>query len=137
MKMIFQSKSIGEKEKSKWIGFLSSFFAGMASGMLGIGGGTLKVPIMVLLFGLPMKTAVGTSSFMIGLTASAAAITYIAHGLVTPLIASYMIIGIFLGVNIGCRITFITKGGVLRRLFGVILIIFALRMLLNGLGVYI
>ncbi len=137
IKMIFPSHKLEEMEKNKFIGFLSSFFAGMASGMLGIGGGTLKVPIMVLLFGLPMKVAVGTSSFMIGLTASAAAITYIAHGLVTPLIVSYMIIGIFLGVEIGCRITFKAKGPLLRRIFGIILMIFALRMLLSGLGVFL
>lgn len=46
-----------------------SALSGLMAGLLGIGGGVIKVPLMVLLLGVPMKVAVGTSCFMVGLTA--------------------------------------------------------------------
>ena len=45
-----------------------SFAAGAVSGLVGVGGGILKVPMMVLLFGIPMEIAVGSSAFMVGLS---------------------------------------------------------------------
>ncbi len=48
-----------------------SFAAGLNSGLVGVGGGILKVPLMVLLLlGIPMDIAVGSSAFMVGLTAA-------------------------------------------------------------------
>jgi uncharacterized membrane protein YfcA len=44
---------------------------GMLTSMVGIGGGVLEVPLMVLLFGVPMSIAVGSSAFMVRLTATA------------------------------------------------------------------
>lgn len=48
-----------------------SFVAGLISGLIGVGGGILKVPLMVLLLGIPMDIAVGSSALMVGLTAAA------------------------------------------------------------------
>lgn len=45
-----------------------TFLIGYLSGLLGIAGGLLKIPIMVLWFGVPAKIAVATSSLMVGLT---------------------------------------------------------------------
>jgi len=47
-----------------------SFLAGGVSGLVGVGGGVLKVPMMVLLLGIPMEIAVGSSAFILGLTAA-------------------------------------------------------------------
>ena len=47
-----------------------SLAAGAASGLVGVGGGILKVPLMVLLLGIPMDIAVGSSAFMVGVPAA-------------------------------------------------------------------
>lgn len=116
-------------------GLALSFLAGMASGLLGIGGGTIKVPMMILVLGIPTKIAIATSSFMVGITASAAALVYQSKGLITPLLVSSAITGIFLGSQLGSRIALKARGTSLRRLFGAVLFFFAFRMLLSGLGV--
>ena len=46
-----------------------SLLAGAVSGLVGVGGGILKVPMMVLLLGIPMEIAIGSSALMIGVTA--------------------------------------------------------------------
>ena len=51
------------------IGFGLSFVAGNVSGLLGVGGGAFKVPIMNLLMGVPLKATIATSNLMIGVTA--------------------------------------------------------------------
>lgn len=52
-------------------GSIFSYFAGVGSGLLGIGGGIIKVAVMNTLMGIPIKVAVATSKFMIGVTAAA------------------------------------------------------------------
>ena len=144
LKMVFSKKESKEKKtleslshKRLVLGLGGSFIAGIASGMLGIGGGTLKVPILVLILGIATRTAIATSTFMIGLTASVASLTYQAHGLIDPIQVAFIILGIFIGVRIGSHIAMKIKSLTLKRMFGVILFLFALRMLLKGLGVNI
>ena len=144
LKMIFSKKGSEENKtleslshKRLLLGLGGSFIAGMASGMLGIGGGTLKVPILVLILGIATKTAIATSTFMIGLTASVASFTYQAHGLIDPIQVAFIILGIFIGVRIGSHIAMRIKSLTLKKMFGIILFFFALRMLLKGLGVNI
>ena len=55
------------------IGLAGSVGAGMISGTLGVGGGVVKVPLMYLFMGIPLKVATATSNFMIGVTAAASA----------------------------------------------------------------
>jgi len=111
---------------------LLSYLAGVISGLLGIGGGGLKVPAMNLLGGVPMKAAVATSSFMIGITAAATAIIYMRRGYCEPLIAAPVVLGSLLGASIGSRITPRVRGRMLRRAFVLILIFLGVRMILSG-----
>ena len=53
---------------------------GMISALLGVGGGIVKVPLMHLVMGVPLKVATATSNLMIGVTAAASAIVYLAAG---------------------------------------------------------
>ena len=69
-------------------GLAVSVVGGLASGLLGIGGGIIKVPVMNLAMKVPMRVAVATSNFMVGITAAASAVVYYANGLVDPLVAS-------------------------------------------------
>jgi len=130
-----RERKVKLSKKKIALGSLGSYFAGVASGMLGIGGGTLKVPVMVLLMGVPIRTAIATSSFMIGVTASSAAIVYLSSGVFDLVIAGFIIVGIFVGAQIGSRIGLGVRGIWLRRGFGVLLLVFALKMLFDGLSV--
>ena len=71
--------------------------AGAASGLLGIGGGLIQVPIMRLLVGLDMLKAVATSTLMVGLTASIAAIAYLDRGEVDLAATPWLLGGILVG----------------------------------------
>ena len=63
-------------------GWLVSLLAGIGSGMLGIGGGFLKVSAMNVFMNVPLKAAIATSKFMIGVTAATSAIIYYVCGVI-------------------------------------------------------
>jgi len=96
--------------------------AGFVAGMLGVGGGLLKVPLMVLACQIPMKVAVGSSSLMVGLTALTG---LLGHGLAghfdfrlaLPLAAAG-----FLGAQVGPRLSLSVDKRQLQRAFGVLLL---------------
>lgn len=113
-------------------GSLASYFAGLASGSLGIGGGVLKVPVMNELMNVPIKAAAATSIFMVGVTASTAAMLYYASGLVNPSIAAPLVIGVVTGSAMGTFVMNRIKPGKLKTLFGLILLSFAYLMLAKG-----
>ena len=120
--------------RRRWVmGMMGSFAAGFISGMIGIGGGTLKVPIMVLMLGVPMRTAIATSMFMISITASTAASTYFLHGLLTPVSVLVGVSGATLGAQAGSRTGLKTRAYILRKIFSLVLMGFAVTMLLRGL----
>ena len=80
-----------------------SFAAGAVSGLVGVGGGILKVPMMVLLFGIPMSIAVGSSAFMIGLTAAGGFAGHVASGHWDWRVSLLLGVAVFLGGQIGAR----------------------------------
>jgi len=79
--------------------------AGVLSGMLGIGGGAIQVPMMNLLMRIPVKAAAGTSSFMVGMTAVATAAVFYSADKIDPRVVIPAMIGVFLGSQIGSQIT--------------------------------
>ena len=102
-------------------GFGVSATAGLFSGLLGVGGGFIKVPAMNILMRVPMKAAVATSNFMIGVTAAASAFIYYSQGLVDPGLAAMVIIGVFSGTNLGTRLMVHAKASNVRFVFAVFL----------------
>lgn len=78
---------------------------GALSGMLGIGGGAITVPLMNLAMRVPMKAAVGTSQFMVGMTAVITATVFYAEGLIDPRVVLPAMVGIYIGSNIGSQLT--------------------------------
>ena len=114
------------------LGLGGSFFAGILSSLLGIGGGIVKLPIMNLWMGVPMKAAIGTSSFMIAITTMVGAVVYYFRGYVHPAIVAPLIIGVFLGARLGTELAQRTKGILLRRIFGFFIFITAILMLLKA-----
>jgi uncharacterized membrane protein YfcA len=115
------------------LGMGAAFFAGNVSGLLGVGGGVIKVPAMYLLMGIPLKTAVATSNFMIGVTATAGAFLYYARGDVDLLVSGATMIGVFLGALIGSRTIHLINTEHLKKAFIIVLLYLSVEMLFKGL----
>ena len=86
------------------LALFASFVAGNVSGLLGLGGGILKVPALVSWCGVPMRAAAATSALMIGVTAVATAPIYYAHGEIVPRLAAAAVLGVLGGSNAGMRL---------------------------------
>ena len=112
-------------------GLGASFFAGVLSSLLGIGGGIIKVPVMNLVMGLPMKAAIATSAFMIAITTTVGALIYHYYGNIYPFIVAPLIIGVVIGARLGVELAQRARGVLLRRIFGVFLFLVALLMFLK------
>jgi uncharacterized membrane protein YfcA len=123
----------GYKVHSLGFGVVGSVFAGVTSALLGIGGGLVKVPVMHVVMGVPLRVATATSNLMIGITASASAIIYLLRGGIDPYVASPTAVGVFLGASLGSRIAHRIQLRVLRTLFVVILLYTSWQMLQRAL----
>jgi hypothetical protein len=113
-------------------GFGLMFGAGLVSGLLGIGSGSLKVIAMDQAMRIPFKVSTATSNFMIGVTAAASASVYLSRGYVDPGIVMPVVLGILLGSMLGARL--LPKLGVplLRRLFALVVGVIAIEMIVQG-----
>ena len=112
-------------------GLGAGFFAGVLSSLLGIGGGVIKVPVMHLVMGLPMKAAIATSAFMIAITTTVGALIYHYYGYIYPFIVAPLVVGIVIGAILGVELAQRAGGILLRRIFGVFLFLVALLMFLK------
>jgi uncharacterized membrane protein YfcA len=117
------------------IGTVAAVGAGIVSALLGIGGGLVKVPVMNLLMGVPLRVATATSNFMIGVTASAGAIVYLLRGGIDPYVAGPTAVGVFIGASIGARVAHRVDTRVLRGLFVAVLLFTAFEMARKALGI--
>lgn len=113
-------------------GVVGATGAGVASALLGIGGGTIKVPLMHLTMGVPLRVAIATSNLMIGITAAASAVIYLLRGEIDPYVAGPTAIGVFLGATIGSRVAHRIGLRYLRMLFVVVIAYTAVQMLLRA-----
>src|SRR5579863_10427569 len=86
------------------LGLSASLVAGALSGLLGIGGGPIKVPVMYIFMGVPLMVATATSNFMIGVTAAASATVYYRRGDILIEYAAPLAVGVFLGSLLGARL---------------------------------
>jgi uncharacterized membrane protein YfcA len=81
-KLGYWHRRFGDQEYvvNLWLAIPVTAAVGLAAGAVGIAGGSFKVPLMVLLCGVPMRVAVGTSSAMTGITALMGFAGHAAHG---------------------------------------------------------
>ncbi len=115
-------------------GVLGSIGAGVVSAVLGIGGGLVKVPVMHLVMGVPLRVATATSNLMIGITASASAIVYLLRGGIDVHAAGPTAVGVFVGATIGSRLGGRVHVGMLRLLFVAVLLYTAFEMARRAVG---
>lgn len=114
-------------------GFFMMLFAGVISGLLGIGSGALKVLAMDGVMRIPFKVSTTTSNFMIGVTAAASAVVYLQRGYIHPGIAMPVVIGVLFGAISGSKILVNTKSSAwLRWTFAIVVTFLAIQMIYNG-----
>lgn len=109
--------------------------AGVLSGMLGIGGGVIQVPMMNLLMRVPVKAAAGTSALMVGMTAVATAAVFYADDKLDPRVVIPAMIGVFAGSRIGSQLTRRIATQRLVLVFVLVLVYLGGSLLLKALGV--
>ena len=115
-------------------GIVGSIGAGVVSALLGIGGGIIKVPLMHVGMGVPLRVATATSNLMIGVTAAASAVIYLFRDEIDPYIAGTVAIGVFMGASVGSRVAHRIELRFLNMLFVAVLLWTALQMFLKALG---
>lgn len=108
-----------------------SLFAGSLSGLLGIGGGIVQVPVMNLLCGVPMKAAAATSNFIIGVSAAASAYIYFRKGLVPPEMTAVIVAGVLLGSFAGIHTLYRVRSEKLQMVFAGLTLAVAVKMLMG------
>ena len=111
---------------------ISGFFAGFLSGLLGIGGGTLKVPIFTIILGMPTPIATATATFMIFFTSLSGGLTHLLLGNVYLEIVAVSATGAVMGAQIGARINVRLSEKYVRKVVGVVLMFVASLMLYSA-----
>ncbi|AFN75135.1 putative permease [Melioribacter roseus P3M-2] len=115
-------------------GFIS-MLAGIGSGLLGIGGGIIKVSVMNGYMKVPMKVAVATSKFMIGVTAAASAVLYFLNGAVNSFIVAPVALGTITGATLGSIFMNRIPTKYIKIIFIVVAGYLSVRMIIRGLSI--
>lgn len=105
------------------------FFAGFLAGMMGIGGGTVMVPALVLILNYGQHIAQGTSLLCMVPAGAVGAYTHLKLGNVIKKLLPGLIIGIIIGTYIGANVAHILSEGNLRVIFAAVLIWSGIRFL--------
>jgi hypothetical protein len=113
------------------LGLILSFLGGLSSGLLGIGGGPLMVPILHLVMKLPMHVTVATSMFIMIFTSISGVVTHFSFGNVHLDYAFFLCIGVIFGAQLGAYFSKKISEKNLRRFFGVVLLLVGIRMILQ------
>jgi len=108
----------------------TGLLAGLLSGLIGIGGGIIIIPILVFFFGLSQKMAQGTTlALMVPPIGILAAWTYYKEGFVNLPIAALICTGFVFGGLIGAKFAVNLSNQTLERIFGIALLIISLKMI--------
>ncbi len=104
---------------SVWLPMAVSCFTGWLAGILGIGGGLVRMPALVYLIGCPTHVAVGTDLFEVVISALYGCASYTLKGRTELLAAVIMLVGASVGAQIGSIATKYVKGYGIRLFFGI------------------
>ncbi len=112
---------------------LLGLVAGAISGLVGIGGGIIIVPALVMLFGYSQKLAQGTTlALLVPPVGILAAYTYYKHGYVNLYAAGFIVIGFVVGSLVGARYITNLSNPTVVRIFAIVLLVLALKMLISA-----
>jgi uncharacterized protein len=134
--MIFQREkkpSLLNSQPRWWVSLLSGAGVGLLTGVLGVGGGFLIVPALVMLVGLPMYQAVATSLVIIAANSLAGLLGHIQSGVLDlSLILVFVLAGLF-GTLVGSRFAHRLPARQLRQAFAVFVVLLAVFLLIDNL----
>ena len=125
----------GIAEISLWVVVGVSFLTGLLAGVLGVGGGFIRMPMMVYLIGVPTHVAVGTDLFEVVISAGYGTVTHALKGNVDILMALVMQTGAAIGAQIGATSTRFFAGPRIRLFFSILPFVGAALVVLRLLGV--
>ncbi|MBK8024826.1 MAG: sulfite exporter TauE/SafE family protein [Chloroflexi bacterium] len=106
---------------------------GLVTGILGVGGGFLIVPALVMLVGLPFHTAVGTSLMIIAMNSFAGFAGHLSDTFIDPLVIAIFVVAGLVGTRVGSRLAKRLEPAVLRRAFAVFVVALAIFLLIDNL----
>lgn len=118
---------------NRWIALLASFFIGLISGLFGVGGGSLFVPLLVILFQYTPHIATATSMFTILLTSFAGSFTHLFQGNIDWYTVLFLAPGAWIGGKWGAWISNKLSSDGLLKLLRIAFLLVAFRMILKGL----
>jgi len=125
----------GIESISLWVVLGVSFITGLLAGVLGVGGGFIRMPMMVYLIGVPTHVAVGTDLFEIVISAGYGTVTHALKHNVDILMALVMQTGAAVGAQIGATATRYFVGPRIRLLFSILPFVGAALTILKLLGI--
>jgi uncharacterized protein len=128
-----QEEATTYQSKPLWFVLASGAGVGLLTGILGVGGGFLIVPALVMLVGLPVQMAVGTSLVVIAMNSAAGFLGHVGNGsldwMVTLVFTSAGLLGTFSGMKLSKRLS----SSKLQKAFAVFVIILAVFLLIDNL----
>lgn len=125
----------GIESISLWVILGVSFLTGLLAGVLGVGGGFIRMPMMVYLIGVPTHVAVGTDLFEVVISAGFGTVTHAVKGNVDVMMALVMQTGAAIGAQIGAVSTRFFAGPRIRLFFSILPFVGAALVLLRLFGV--
>ncbi len=117
---------------SVWVIFFSAIVTGVLTGLLGVGGGLLRLPMLIYLIGCPTTVAVGTDLFAIIFSGSYGTFTHALKGNVDLLMAFYIFLGAAVGAQVGAFATRYVKGTQIRGVFAFLALIAGVSVIANS-----
>ena len=119
-------------EKPLWVTLVSGATVGLLTGVLGVGGGFLIVPALVVLVGLPMQMAVGTSLVVITMNSIAGLLGHINDGSFQPLLILVFTVSGLAGTFAGSRLARYLPAKKLQSVFAFFVILLAIFLLADN-----
>ncbi|PPA70098.1 sulfite exporter TauE/SafE family protein [Jeotgalibacillus proteolyticus] len=114
------------------LGVLIAFAVGFASGLFGIGGGSIMVPVMIMAFLFPPHVAIGTSMFMVFLSSITGSASHIFLGNVNWLYVAALAPGAWIGAKAGAAINKSMQSDKLVLVLRIFLVLLGIRSIIEG-----
>lgn len=105
-----------------------TFVAGYLSGLMGIGGGVIKIPMMILWFNIPAKIAIATSALMVSFTALTGLGGHLVHTQIDWTLAIILAVAAFIGGHLGSKFSMKLPESRVKKVIGIVFIVIAIIM---------
>ena len=116
------------------VGFSASFLIGIFSGLFGIGGGIIHVPLMYSALGIPVHIATATSHFILAITSFVGVVVFLGLNFIDLDYAIVLGIGTIIGATFGARLSLNTDPQIIKKVIALCLFLLALKLIFGVLS---